>query len=475
MSRLPATLERALMDACERSRAPGAVLGLMHQGRRTIVSAGYADPGADRPMTPQTLFRLGSVSKVLTALVAMRGVEAGVLDLDAPLQQRWPDFALATPEASAAVTLGQLLSHTSGLFGDFLDSCGEDDDALARYAQKALEFDLTSPPGVAFSYANAGFSLAARACEIAFWEGPPSLAKGTWETLLDAEVFRPLGMSRTRAQWRALPGDRARGHEFDASGRAVRVPEGEANRALAPAGQAIWTDAEDMLSLGDAILRAPQERSCAGLPEPDTLRAMMRPLAISPVPSFARAWGLGFALFSHGGPEHFGHDGAVGGQFAFWRLFPNLGMVMCLFVNGGDARAVCADVAEAIGKVLGVDLGVERFANPPAQQVADAERYAGRYAVSRYAVDITQDEGGLKARFGAVSDPSSDIEPGGEVTLRPAQGAQNGLFLSLWPHMRLPTHQAFCGAPGAPLLGAAEAIVFRGRRLPRWTAEERRG
>ncbi len=474
MSPLEATLQRALAGACERSGAPGAVLGLALHGRRTIVAAGRADAVSQRAMTPYTLCRLGSVSKVLTALLAMRAVEARVLDLDAPLQRRWPRFRLATRQAGASVTLGQLLSHTAGVYGDFLESTGDDDDALDLYARGADQFDLTSPPGAAFSYANAGFSLAARACEVAYREHPSSLLSRPWDALLDAELLAPLAMRRTLSRWQNLPDDRACGHEFNAYGGVRRLPHGVANRALAPAGQAIWTDAGDLLALGQAVLSAYQGQTIAGLPSPNLLKAMTRSVVKSPVPSFARAWGLGFARFDQGGPEQFGHDGAVDGQFAFWRLFPAADLVVCLFVNGGDARGVFADVFEAIEGALAVNLGVDRTAWPAATQGGDLARYAGRYGVSRYAVDVIPRGDELLARYGAVANAMGDIDTAIEVTLQPAAGEQDGLFLSLWPHTRLPTHQAFLWEPGRSG-GEPEALVFRGRRLPRLAADTQRG
>ncbi len=94
---------------------PGLALGIV-QGNQTLYLKGFgsADPSG-RPVTPQTPFRLASVSKPLTAIAVMQLVERGLVELDAPVQRYLPWFRVADEAASASLTLRHLLYHTSGV------------------------------------------------------------------------------------------------------------------------------------------------------------------------------------------------------------------------------------------------------------------------------------------------------------------------------------------------------------------------
>ena len=99
----------------ETAHIPGLSVAIV-QGDQIVYLKGYgqADPSG-RPVTPQTPFIIGSISKTFTALAVMQLVESGKVDLDAPVQRYLPWFRVADPEASAQITVRNLLNHTSGL------------------------------------------------------------------------------------------------------------------------------------------------------------------------------------------------------------------------------------------------------------------------------------------------------------------------------------------------------------------------
>jgi len=94
---------------------PGLALAIVH-GDEIVYQKGFgvADP-TGRPVTPQTPFNIGSVSKAFTALTVMQLAEAGKLELDAPVQRYLPWFRVADAEASTRITILDLLNHTSGI------------------------------------------------------------------------------------------------------------------------------------------------------------------------------------------------------------------------------------------------------------------------------------------------------------------------------------------------------------------------
>src|SRR5947209_9733286 len=135
---------------------PGLALGIV-RGDRIVHLRGFgvANP-AGQPVTPQTPFILGSLSKSFTALAIMQLIDTGKMEFDAPVQRYLPWFRVADRNASAQMTVYQLLHHTSGL----QPTAGE--EALAGTGEASLEqrvrelstVVLTQPVGTTFQYSN---------------------------------------------------------------------------------------------------------------------------------------------------------------------------------------------------------------------------------------------------------------------------------------------------------------------------------
>jgi CubicO group peptidase (beta-lactamase class C family) len=127
------TLDEVVRDAMAEWQIPGVTVAVLHGGKVETHGYGVISLETNYPTRPDTLFQVGSNSKVFTATLVMRLVEAGLLDLDTPIGDYLPDLRLADPRAATTVTLRHLLSHTSGLEGDRFEDTGEGDDAVARY------------------------------------------------------------------------------------------------------------------------------------------------------------------------------------------------------------------------------------------------------------------------------------------------------------------------------------------------------
>src|SRR5215212_2650030 len=110
-----AAIDAYVQAKMQAARVPGLALGIV-QGDQIVHLKGFGttDPSG-RPVTPQTPFIIGSTTKSMTAVAIMQLVEAGKLELDAPIQRYLPWFHVADPDASARITIRHLLNHTSGL------------------------------------------------------------------------------------------------------------------------------------------------------------------------------------------------------------------------------------------------------------------------------------------------------------------------------------------------------------------------
>src|SRR5262249_38928713 len=143
----------------------------------------------EQPVRPDTLFQIGSISKVYTATLIMQLVDVGKLALDEPIITYLPDLKLADTAARQTITLRHLLSHTSGLFGDYFDDFGHGDDALTRAVATFDTLRQQFAPGALWTYCNSGFGLAGAIIERVI--GQP------FETAMRERIFKPLGLERS--------------------------------------------------------------------------------------------------------------------------------------------------------------------------------------------------------------------------------------------------------------------------------------
>jgi CubicO group peptidase (beta-lactamase class C family) len=175
-------------DEIERHKIPGLALAFV-DGNQIVFMKGYgrADQSG-RPITPQTPFLLASVSKPLTAVAVMQLVEAGKVDLDAPLQRYVPEFRLADATSSRQITVRHLLLHTSGLP---VTACDTRNNAgtLAEYVAELRTVKLASPVGTRHIYCSGNYNLLGRVIE--------TVSGQSFGNYIQDHVFTPLEMKQS--------------------------------------------------------------------------------------------------------------------------------------------------------------------------------------------------------------------------------------------------------------------------------------
>jgi CubicO group peptidase (beta-lactamase class C family) len=203
-----------LHEFVDTSAVPGVSVALGVGDFTRFEAFGWADLEASVPVTPHTRFRIGSVSKVLTAAAPGLLVESGAVDLDATIQRYVPGF----PEKQHPVTLRHLAGHQSGIRhyrgGEALSSRHFDSvsEALSVFA----EDPLVAEPGSAFTYSTYGYTLLSAAMERA--------SGRTFLDLIQETVLEPIGMTHTAPEMKgALHPDQAVGYEPDYAG-GVEIP-----------------------------------------------------------------------------------------------------------------------------------------------------------------------------------------------------------------------------------------------------------
>jgi CubicO group peptidase (beta-lactamase class C family) len=345
-------LEQALQAAFARAdgaASPGAAVVVLHDGAVVLSRVhGLANLAASQKVTTTTRFRLASVSKSFTALVALQLVEEGRLGLDEPVARYVPGFV-----GGEAVRVRHVLSHTAGL-PDFVG------------LDAALSIPLDGAPGERLNYSNVGYALLARVIEKASGRG--------YEAQLRARILDPLGMKDTGVGRGEPVGEEwARGYLVRPEG-GFQPAEFTAMGGESAAAGGLYSTAEDMTRWLQALLGG-RIVSLA------TLREATTPTRLAD--GRPGAYGLGFMTIPFRGLAEFGHGGDISGFNSWFSVYPDERLAVVVLSNVGmrppGPLPTAGDIAHAaVAAVAGERLGPEW---PAVREVPGGvlERYAGRY------------------------------------------------------------------------------------------------
>ncbi|RKN50593.1 serine hydrolase domain-containing protein [Micromonospora endolithica] len=294
MSLLPETTRRIdglVAHAQAAGRTPSLVLGVVRDGELVHVAAAGEHPRPHRDLQ----YRLGSITKTMTATLVLAERDAGRLDLDEPLEAHLPGTGVGGP------TLRHLLGHAGGLQrepdGDWWERAPGAD--LATLVAGLDPSKIAYPPLRAYHYSNLAYGLLGGVLE--------RLTGQTWADLLTTRVLAPLGMRRTTY---AATEPFARGYVVHPWHETLREEPRTDTGAMAPAGQ-LWSTVED-LARWAAFLADPDPRVLA----PETLTEMCAPVVISDPEAWTGGHGLGIELYRRGERVYVGHGGSMPGYVA---------------------------------------------------------------------------------------------------------------------------------------------------------------
>lgn len=367
-----------LATACEdvADGTPGAVLGVWHGGRETVVPHGVLHRATGAPVLEHSVFQIGSVSKPWTAALIAQLADEGSLTLDTTVAELLPGIRLGDDDRADRVTVRHLLTHTSGIDGDVFTDTGRGDDAVARYVDELADAVTSHEPGAAYSYCNSGFVVLGRIVEV--------LLGGTWDHAIQRRIAAPLGLAEVcTLPDEAILRSAAVGHE-----KGVPVTQWALPRSVGPAGT-ITTSAHDLLGFA---------RHWLGEAVPAWSAAMGEPLVPVPDGSELSSVGWGWRVGTWGdGVRVLGHNGLTLGQSATLRVVPELDLAVCLLTNSEHADAIHHAVVPTVVQEL---TGIQTPPLPAPIAASDAltglERHVGTYSrrAARYDVELV--EGSLR-------------------------------------------------------------------------------
>ena len=348
-----AELPAVVRDIMQRSGVPGVAVAVVHQGK-TVFAQGFGvrQLGKSDPITPETVFLVASLSKSLTGSLIATQVSQGKVRWDDPVVKYLPDFKLANSYVTEHATIGDFMAHRTGLPG----AAGDDLEDLGYSREQILERLRLVPLDAfrsSYHYANFGTTTAAQA--VAAAAGKP------WETLVEDELFKPLGMVSTSARHRDFMAhsNRAVQHALE-DGRFQALYNRNAD-AQAPAG-GVSSSVIDMSNwlkflLASGAYQGQPLASSQALLQAFQPHALSGPMASAAArPAF---YGYGFNVgMEANGRVSISHSGAfLLGTGTHFRIIPSADLGIVVLTNGspvGAAESIATEFTDRVqyGKPL---------------------------------------------------------------------------------------------------------------------------
>jgi CubicO group peptidase (beta-lactamase class C family) len=384
-----APLEETARAELKRNRVPGCAVAVVQDGRIALAGGfGTTCIEEGRPVTADTLFRIGSTTKMFTAATVVGLAEEGKLDLSKPVG----DYVKDLHPALARVTIHQLLTHTAG-FNDPNAHYGPHDDTALGVGLRARDQRLVFvEPGVIYSYANVGFWLAGLLAE--------EMAGKPYADVVKERVLKPLGMVRsTFRPTEAMTWPFAVGHDPEglAPPKVVR-PLGD-NAAVWPAGQ-LFTTANEFARWCMAFMDGGKLEGSQAL-SPYVITQLSTPHV--PIPGSDSHYGYGLSIRKHDGLTWLSHSGSRLGYGSQMRMCPEKKFAVVILCNKTAANLPrVADKAAEL--VLGVAPEPPGPHKPLPMTPEEMQRYIGKYS------------SGLSRTELSIKDDKLTATPGGEVT-----------------------------------------------------------
>ena len=315
-----------LNELATEANVPGAALGIWSDAQEILAAHGVLNAVTQVPVTTDSVFQVGSITKLWTATMIMQLVDEGLLSLDTTVSEVLPGARLGTADIGDQVTVRHLLTHTSGIDGDVFTDTGRGDDCVERYVGLLAEVPSVFTPGATYSYCNSGYVLLGRIIEV--------IDGQSWDESLRERLTGPLAATQTvTLPEEAILRRAAVGHQR--CGTPVQV--WGLPRSIGPAGL-ITTTPGDLLTFARLHLDGGITADGKRLLSEAAVTAMRS--ACAAIPEFSApgsAIGLGWRLSRWGNRTIVGHDGDTIGQSAYLRIDPEAGIAACLLTNSAES------------------------------------------------------------------------------------------------------------------------------------------
>jgi CubicO group peptidase (beta-lactamase class C family) len=335
-------IDSYIQEQMRQNKIPGLGVGIVENGEVVYLS-GFGKADSERQVTPQTPFIIGSMSKSFTALAVMQLVEAGKINLDAPIVQYIPDFHLADYAISQRITVRHLLNQTSGIPNviGLIQCTGTGEKTIQEAVEELSSVQPFSNPGDRFQYSNPNYTTLGMLIE--------TVSGQSYGEYVQENIFNPLEMrnsftSQTEAESYGL----SKGHR---RWFGISVPSDLPYLQHAIASGYIISSAEDIThfliaNLNDGLFKGDSILSADGIAE------LHKPVAQSGNEYYGMGWVIGYS----GDEPILWHHGSTANYHSTMLIEPETDRGIVVLTNVGLFQVwhlgVSKVIAEGIGSIL---------------------------------------------------------------------------------------------------------------------------
>jgi CubicO group peptidase (beta-lactamase class C family) len=364
-------IARKIVSEMKRLQVPGVAIGIWHKGKEYAEGFGVTSVEHPLPVTPDTLFQTGSISKTFTGTILMQLAEQGKVDLDIPVRTYIKNFKLSNKRVAANVTVRQLLTHMGGWVGDYFNDFGNGDDALEKMVKDIARLPQIHPLGKIWSYNNTGFNIASRIIEVV--TGKP------YEQAVQEMLFDPIGLQMSFF----YPSDLFFTHRFVVGHQKVKNKIQVARpwaigRASNGVGGVLST-VRDLLKYARFHMGNGKKNVISG----KSLRAMRVPQADAGPRGLM---GITWFIRKVGDVTLYAHGGATNGQQAYFFFIPDKEFALAILTNSDDGGIITSGITNY---TLDLYFNAKSKLPTPIEKTAnELKEYAGRYLIGIECFDL---------------------------------------------------------------------------------------
>jgi CubicO group peptidase (beta-lactamase class C family) len=387
-SEIIAALEDYVESVAEKDGFSGSVA--VSDGGKPLLRIGYglANVEHDVANTPQTKFRIGSITKAFTAITTLILVEQGKLELDDPVSKHYPE----APDAWSKVTIRNLLNHTSGIpsftslasYQPGMTKPLSHTEMISQFRDLPLEFE----PGSKFNYSNSGYYVLGYVLEL--------VSGKSYEDLLQELICKPLEMANTGYDL-ALPILPHRAAGYDRDGNQIK------NAAYLDMSQPFAAGA--LYSTVDDLAKFAQGLTAGKLLSNESFETLYRPVL--------NDYACGWVIQERDGHKLIWHNGGINGFQSMLLRFPDDDL--CVVVLANVIPAKVEEIAFDLAKLArGEELEKKQERKVAEIDLKILDDYVGNYRLSEdFVIAVTRDDDRLFAQ--ATGQPKAELFPESET------------------------------------------------------------
>jgi CubicO group peptidase (beta-lactamase class C family) len=394
-------IAQKIISEMKRLDVPGVSIGIWHTGKKFVDGFGVTSVEHPLPVTADTLFQTGSISKTFTGTMIMQLVEQGKVKLDAPVKKYIQDFQLHDKDVTEQVTVRHLLTHMGGWVGDYFNDFGNGDDALDRMVKDIAQLPQVQRLGTIWSYNNTGFNVASRIIEV--------VTRKPYEQAAQEMLFDPIGLKMSFF----YPSDILLTHRFVVGHQKVKnIVQVARPWAIGRAGNGVGgvvSTVRDLLKYARFHMSNGKKNVITG----KSLRAMRVPQ----VDAGPRGlMGITWFIRKVGELTTYSHGGATNGQQALFCFIPEKDFAVAILTNSDDGgilnNAILGYAFELYFKAR------SKLPKPIKTPANELKQYIGRYQIGTECFDLKVKGGHLIYHHIPLGGfPTPDTPPGPAMPL----------------------------------------------------------